>query len=338
MRGRAVLSPPGGLDSAGVRLTFLGTSAGTPTRARNVTAQAVQFDDGRLWLLDCGEATQHQLIRTGLRASRIDRLLITHLHGDHCYGLPGLLSLIAISGRTDPVELVGPPGIAELVRTVLRLSHNHLPYRLDLHELATSGVAERRGQWTWSAWPLRHRVPSFGYVLHEDLRPGRFHLERAQALGIPAGPLYRRLQDGHPVTLADGTTIVPSAVCEPPRPGRKLVLLGDTADSSAIADAGMDCDLLVHEATYDAGRPEKAIQWGHSTSAMAGRFAATVRARTLILTHFSGRFEDGDANGVTVPDLVREAAAECPGTRVLAAEDAWTHDLGSSDGADARTA
>jgi len=328
-----------GNDSAPVRLTFLGTSAGTPTRARNVTAQAIQFDDGRLWLLDCGEGTQHQFIRTGLRASRVDRVLITHLHGDHCYGLPGLLSLIAISGRTEPVELVGPPGVADLVRTVLRLSHNHLPYRLDLLELTTPGSAERRGTWTWSAWPLRHRVPCFGYVLHEDPRAGRFHLDRAQALGIPPGPLYRRLQDGHAVTLADGTAIAPDAVCEPPRPGRKLVLLGDTADSAAIAEAGADCDLLVHEATYDARRADKAIHWGHSTSAMAGRFAAALRAKTLILTHFSGRFEDGDAEGVTVPDLVREAAAECPGTRVLAAEDAWVHDIGAgSDGGDARTA
>ena len=321
-----------------MRLTFLGTSAGTPTRARIVTAQALQFDDGRLWLLDCGEGTQHQFIRTGLRASRIDRLLITHLHGDHCYGLPGLLSLMAISGRTDPVELVGPTGVAELVRTVLRLSYNHLPYRLDIHEVAAFGVAERRGTWTWSAWPLRHRVPSLGYVLQEDLRPGRFHLDRAQALGIPPGPLYRRLQDGHEVILADGRVIAPAAVCEPPRPGRKLVLLGDTADSSALAEAGRDCDLLVHEATYDAARTDKAVQWGHSTSAMAGRFAAALRARTLILTHFSGRFEDGDASGITVPDLVREAAAECPGTRVFAAEDTWAHDLGSGDPSDARTA
>lgn len=321
-----------------MRITFLGTSAGTPTRARNVTAQVLQFDDGRLWVLDCGEATQHQFIRTGLRASRVDRLLITHLHGDHCYGLPGLLSLMAISGRTDPVELVGPPGIAELVRTVLRLSHNHLPYRLELHELAAPGTAMRRGAWTWSAWPLRHRIPSFGYVLQEDPRPGRFHPERAQALGIPAGPLYRRLQDGHPVTLADGTVIEPAAVCEPPRPGRKLVLLGDTADSTAITQAGLDCDLLVHEATYDATRGDKALQWGHSTSVMAGRFAAALRARALILTHFSGRFEEGDSAGLTVDDLVREAAAECPGTRVFAAADTWTHDIASGSEPDARTA
>jgi ribonuclease Z len=318
-------------DAAGVRLTFLGTSAGTPTRARNVTGQALQFDDGRLWLLDCGEATQHQLIRTGLRASRIDRILVTHLHGDHCYGLPGVLSLAAISGRSEPVELVGPDGTAELVRTVLRLSHNHLPYRLDIRELGAGGTVEARGQWSWSAWPLRHRVPSFGYVLQEAPRPGRFHPDRAQALGIPAGPLYRRLQDGQAVTLADGRTIQPAAVCEPPRRGRKLVLLGDTADSRALADAGRDCDLLVHEATYDARREDKAIQWGHSTSTMAGRFAAELRARALVLTHFSGRFQDGDDDGVTVPDLVREAQAACPGTRVFAAEDGWTHEIGAGD-------
>lgn len=314
-------------DNMEVRLTFLGTSAGTPTKTRNVTGQLLQFDDGRQWLLDCGEGTQHQMLRAGFSAAKTDRILITHLHGDHCYGLFGMLSLIAIHGRVEPVEVIGPDGIAELLETVLRLSANQLGYRLDVLEVGTGGKPLARGAWTVSAWPLVHRVPSFGYVLQEAPRPGRFHPDQATALGIPAGPLYRRLQEGHEVVLGDGRRIEPLQVCDPPRRGRKLVLLGDTCDSSALAGEGAECDLLVHEATYDAGREDKAIQWGHSTTAMAGRFAAQLRAHTLVLTHLSSRYHDQDGDVPSVDDLRREAAAACPETRVLVADDLVTVEI-----------
>ena len=309
-----------------MKITFLGTSSGTPTRTRNVTAQVVAFDNGALWLLDCGEASQHQLMRAGLRAGRIERILITHLHGDHCYGLPGMLACMAIQERTDPVQIVGPSGLREMIETVLRLS-DHVPtFPIEWHQLPGDDRLDARSSWSVSAHPIRHRIACFGYVLQENPRPGRFHPERAAALGIPEGPLFGRLQGHQAVTLDDGRVIAPGQVCDPPRPGRKVVLLGDTQDASGISEAAQDCDLLVHEATYEASRTTKAEQWGHSTSAMAGAFARRVGARHLIITHFSSRYTDADATR-GVAQLLTEAQAECPGTVVHAADDLWSFTL-----------
>lgn len=309
-----------------MQLTFLGTSAGAPTRTRNVTSQALRFDDGGIWMLDCGEATQHQIARAGLRPRRIERILVTHLHGDHCYGLFGMLSSIAIHGRTEPVEVIGPQGLRELLETVLRLSQAQLGFPLILREIAAPGPVAQQGAWTVSAWPMVHRIPSWGYLLREAPRPGRFHPQLAIDLGVPKGPLWRRLQDGEDVELPGGRIVRPADVCEPRRPGRSLLLLGDTADASGALPAALDVDLVVHEATYDDGRGAQAQQWGHSTAGTAGRFAAAVRARALIITHFSARYDDASSPR-GVDDLVAEAQAQCPATRVLAARDLWTYDL-----------
>jgi ribonuclease Z len=313
-----------------VQLTFLGTSAGAPTRARNVTAQLLAFDDGRLWLLDCGEATQHQLAKAGARASRIERILLTHLHGDHCLGLCGMLAAMAIGGREDPVAVVGPTGVAELVSTTVRLTHTELPFRLDVAELAPGSPHQlgQAGGWRIAAHPLVHRVACFGYCLCEEPRTGRFHPERAAALGVAPGPDYGRLQRGEAVATATGATVRPEQVLSQPRPGRVVVLLGDTEDASAIVEAGQGCDLLVCETTYDAARGDQARAWGHSSTHMTGELAARMQARTLVITHFSARYTDpaaaGVADALSIDELVRETAARCPGTRVLAAADLWS--------------
>jgi ribonuclease Z len=217
-----------------------------------------------------------------------------------------------------------PVGVRELVETVIRLSDAQLPFPLVFHELpAAGGVLPHRAGWAVSAHPLVHRVPCLGYVLGEDPRPGRFHPERAVALGLPDGPLYRQLQLGETVLLADGREISPEAVCDPPRPGRKVVLLGDTSDASAIIPAGLGCDLLVCEATYDGSRQAKAVTWGHSTTLMTGELAARIRAKTLIITHFSSRYTD-TAKSQTVADLVAETRTACSETNVIAADEIMT--------------
>jgi ribonuclease Z len=311
-----------------VRITFLGTSSGTPTRTRNVTAQAVALASGGLVMLDCGEATQHQLMRAGLRSSRIERILITHLHGDHLYGLPGLLACMTIHERRDPVQLVGPLGVREFVATVLRLSETGLSFPLEIIEVTQESRLDPTSGVAISAYPIVHRVPCFGYCLQEAPRPGRFDPAKAAALRIPMGPLFGRLQAGEPIQLDNGIRVLPSQVCDPARPGRKIVLLGDTQDASGIATAAQGCDLLVREVTYDAERADKALQWGHSTSTMTGTFAAQIGARVLIITHFSSRYTDGAVtDGVTVPSLVTETARWCPHTRVLAADDLWSHEV-----------
>ncbi len=308
-----------------MRLIFLGTSAGAPTRQRNVTAQALQFDDGSLWLLDCGEATQHRLMQEGLIANRITRILITHLHGDHVLGLPGLLASIAIQGRQDPVHLIGPRGLRELIDTVLRLTDTRLGYPLELQELdaGTSSAVGSFDAITISAHPLVHRVPCLGYVLREGPRPGRFHPGRARHLGVPEGREWGQLQRGNTVTLLDGSLVQPAQVMDPPGPGRHLVLLGDTNDASAIVPAAQDCDLLVCEATFHSSRQAQALEWGHMTAQMTGQLAAACRARTLVLTHISARHADLQSE-VGVEDLRQEAASQCPDTIVLAAHDGWS--------------
>ena len=310
-----------------MKLTFLGTSAGTPTRDRNVTAQALSMDHGAIWLLDCGEATQHQFMRSGLKSGRCERILITHLHGDHVYGLPGMLSCIGIHGRTEPVEIIGPVGVHELLTVTLRLSEAHLPYPLRITEVTSAGQTfpELAG-WHLSAYPLSHRVRCWGYVLRENDRPGKFHPERASRIGVPEGPLYRKLQNGDGVRLADNRIILSSDVTDPPRPGRKLVLLGDTSDASGIAAAAHGCDLLVCEATYDGEREAKAREWGHSTTHMTGTFAKQIAAKTLIITHFSSRYTEADA-AMSVEKLIAETRTACPDTQVLAAADLWSHTI-----------
>lgn len=311
----------------GVRITFLGTASGTPSRTRNVTAQALTLDSGALWLLDAGEATQHQFMRAGLRASRIERILITHLHGDHSYGLPGILSCMTIHNRTEPVDIIGPKGVEEFVRSIVRLSDATLSFPIKFYEVEGGQPIDLPAcsGWRVRALPITHRIPCFGYLLTEDARPGRLHPDRLRTAGVPEGPLWGRLQHGETVVLADGRQVKASAVCDPERPGRRVVLLGDTCDARIVISEALGCDLLVCESTYDAQRMDKAIQWGHSTSVMTGRLAAEAQAKNLIITHFSARYTDDDHEGhLSVADLLRETSACCPGTKVFAADDLWS--------------
>jgi ribonuclease Z len=263
-------------------------------------------------------------MRAGLKPSHCDRILITHLHGDHCYGLPGLLSCLAIHGRTKPVSVVGPQGLREMLETILSISHAALPYQLDFTELPDAGgpIPALPG-WSVSAYPLVHRVTCLGYVLQEEALPGRFHPERARAARVPAGRAWSQLQSGLDVTLTDGTVVAATTICDPPRAGRKIVLLGDTNDATAIIEAGYGCDLLVCETTYAAAHQAKAIAWGHMTTTMAGSLAQNMATKRLIITHFSSRYSDIDNHGhaVSIANLVTETAAACPDIPVAAADE-----------------
>ncbi len=303
-----------------MRLRFLGTSAGTPTKRRNVTSQAVLFSHGGIWILDCGEGTQHRALELGVSGAKVERILITHLHGDHCLGLPGFLSWIAINGRTGPVEIIGPRGIRRLVETALEVTDALLPYVLTITEIDGPQDLPAHKGWAVRIRPITHRVPCYGYVLVEDDRPGKFHEDRARKLGVPSGPARAALLQGDLVRLKDGTIILPQDVADPPRRGRRIALLGDTCDPMGIADAARDCDLLVCEATYADDRQAKADEWGHMTAGATGAFARAIGARRLALTHFSSRYTDPRAN-VNVLHLVAQAEAACPGIPVVAAND-----------------
>ncbi|MCS6885928.1 MAG: ribonuclease Z [Acidobacteriota bacterium] len=273
-----------------MKLVMLGTSSGTPTKDRNVSALAVQFP-GRWLLFDCGEGTQYRLMQTMLKPGQLDAVYLTHLHGDHVYGLPGLLGTLSLQHREQPLVVYGPPGLRELLGAVLRYSYLKLSFELKLVEVE-SGLVSRGDGYSVFCSKLDHRVTDYGYCVVEDDKPGKFNLERAKQLGIPAGPLYRQLQLGYDVTLADGRLIRSSEVVGEKRPGRRLVYCTDTRPCSAAVELAYKANLLIHEATYADDMAHEARRRGHSTARQAARIAAEAGVRKLLITHFSPRYLD----------------------------------------------
>lgn len=276
----------------------LGTSSGKPTLKRNVSALAVARD-GEWLLFDCGEGTQTQIIRAGLSPSRLAAVFITHLHGDHFNGLAGLLSTMGMDRRERELTLVGPHGIGEYLNTLERLKVLFVNYPLrllefgkeDLEAGALTTLYETREYAVLTA-ALDHRVFALGYRVAEKTRPGRFHLDRALALGVPPGPLFGRLQSGETIQLDDGRVIRPGDVLGEPRAGKSVTYCLDTRPCAASIELAWQSDLLIHEATYTSELEEEARQYGHSTAAQAATTAKEAGARRLLLTHFSTRYAD----------------------------------------------
>ncbi len=300
-----------------MQVTFLGTSSGVPTRSRNVSAVALRLPQrAELWLFDCGEGTQHQFLRSPLRVSQLRRIFITHMHGDHVFGLPGLLASLGLSGHCDGVDLYGPDPLKDYLDGVLRTSSTRLSYPIRVHpvrEAAQSGAPLLDdGDLTVRVAPLTHRVPAFAYRVEQRPRPGRFDVEQARALEIPPGPIYADLKAGRTVTLEDGRIVEGSALCGPPQPGVSLVYCTDTLFSEAAVTLAKGADLLIHEATFAHGEADLAFQRQHSTSTMAAQTALAAGVKQLALTHLSPRYVAG--NAVTAEDLLQEAQAIFPAT------------------------
>jgi ribonuclease Z len=295
-----------------MELTFLGTGSAMPTRQRNVSAVVLRLPERReLWLFDCGEATQHRLLATPLRPPQIRRVFVTHLHGDHLYGLPGLLTTLSMLGVETPVDVHGPPGLKRFVDAALGVSQSWCTFELRVHELAPEGELAD-GDLTVRWLPLVHGVPCFGFRVAERERTGRFDVERATALGVPAGPAFGRLKDGGEVTLPDGRVVRGAELTGPAVPGRVVTVLGDTRPCDAGVELARGADLLVHEATFGESRRQMATERGHSTAAEAAGVAARAGARRLVLTHFSARYQLGGPE--TVETLLAEARAVFPAT------------------------
>lgn len=301
-----------------MELTFLGTSSGAPTRHRNVSGLALRLD-GTWDLFDCGEATQHQLLHTSLSLSKLRRVFISHLHGDHCFGLFGLLGSRSMDAASSPLSIYGPPGLRSMVETVLHLSSTHLTFPLDIHELDPAGgrVIELRDL-TVDALPLTHRVESFAWSIREADRSGRFDFDAARAAGVPDGPLFARLQRGETIELDDGARVRPGDVCGPARPGRRVVIAGDNSDPASLFERVGDVDLAVHEATYtESVLARTGDDHGHSTAARVATAAERYGVKSLVLTHFSARYRD-HGTGATIDDVRQEARQHFAGTLFLA--------------------
>ncbi|MBV8256413.1 MAG: ribonuclease Z [Actinobacteria bacterium] len=278
-------------------LVFLGTSASMPTAQRGPAAILLRRGGERL-LFDCGEGTQRQLQRSVVGLPELEEVFLTHYHADHVLGLPGMLKTFALRGREDTgLTVYGPRGLGDLFKH-LRPFLGRLPYPLDLVELAPGDELERH-EYRIQAFPLDHGVAGIGYALVEHERPGRFDVATADALGVPSGPQRGLLQHGESVTLDDGTVVTPDEVLGEARPGRKVVLAGDTAPSPQVVQAAEHADVLVHEATFAADEKDRARETMHSTAADAAEVARLAGVRLLALTHVSTRYFG--------PDLAREA-------------------------------
>lgn len=307
-----------------LKLTFLGTGAGSPSLTRNVSALALTWTQrGALWLFDAGEGTQQQVLRAPVRLSQLEHIYVTHLHGDHVFGLPGLLASRSSAQDIDtPVTLFGPPGLEEWLRTTLRLTLTGLRFPLQFVTLREGLVFEDDAR-TVHCRRLAHRVPCFGFVVREKPKPGTFDADAARAQGVSPGPVYGRLKAGGSVTLDDGRVIDGASLVGPPRPGRTLAILGDTGETPAALDLARGTDVLVHEATFLSDHAARAALVGHSTAAGAARVALEAGVGTLILTHVSARYESDGAS--RLEDLVAEARAVFPNT--LLARDFWEFSL-----------
>ncbi|MEB3359140.1 MAG: ribonuclease Z [Synechococcales bacterium] len=306
-----------------MQITFLGTSSGVPTRSRNVSSIALRLPQrSEVWLFDCGEGTQHQILRSDIKISQISRIFITHMHGDHIYGLMGLLASCGLAGNPSRIDVYGPPKLGDYLRAAGRYSQTHFSYPVKVHTVQPGLVFEDE-EFTVHCTELTHRVPAFGYRIAEKDRPGHFDVERAKALGIPPGPIYGRLKNGERIDLPDGRIINGADLCGPTQIGRKFIYCTDTIFCENAVELAQDADVLVHEATFSHRDAELAYQRLHSTSTMAAQVALAAQVRQLIMTHFSPRYAPG--NDITLDDLLAEAQAIFPNTRM--AHDFFVYDI-----------
>ncbi|MBX9929565.1 MAG: ribonuclease Z [Gemmatimonadaceae bacterium] len=289
---------------------FLGTSASRPTVERGVSSIAL-VREGETMLIDCGEGTQRQMMRWGI-SFNVGDILFTHFHTDHFLGVLGLLRTMTLQGRTEPMRIWGPKGAAAIMRRAEGLGVERLSFAMTVHEV-TPGVPIARKEYAILPFSVDHRnAMAVGYALIEETRLGRFDPEHARALGVPEGPLWGRIHKGEAVTLDDGRVITPADLVGPTRPGRRVVISGDTRPCAGTREASVEADLLVHEATFGDEEEARAKETGHSTAREAAQLAHEAGVRRLALTHFSARYSRDPS------DLDREARSVYAGPVTLA--------------------
>jgi ribonuclease Z len=245
-------------------------------------------------MFDCGEGVQRQMIKAKAGFHRKMKIFITHMHGDHVLGLPGLMQTMALLGREKRLEVYGPLGIKNFIQSIRETVQFALTFPIEIYEINDVGVVCKEDEYAVNATWANHVIPSLAYALVEKPRPGKFYPDKAQKLGVPEGPLWSRLQHGHTVKLPGGKVVKPEDVAGPPRPGRKIVYTGDTRPFEILAEFAAYADLLIHDATLDDFLVEKAEDDGHSTPSQAAETAKRAKVKQLILTHISARYDDTD--------------------------------------------
>ena len=301
-------------------LTFLGTSAARPTIERNVSSLSLQRE-GETLLFDAGEGTQRQMMRYGVSFALND-VFFTHFHADHFLGVIGLVRTLGLQGRTDPLRLYGPKGGKKVLDTALLLGVERAPFPVEIHELKPGDAIKRDG-YAIETFATEHGGGAIGYALRETDRKGRFDPEAARAAGVPEGPLWGQLQRGEPVQLADGRKLTADGIVGPKRPGRLVVITGDTRPCATVVDAAAGADLLVHEATFGEEEKDRAKETQHSTAKEAAQVALAAKVRQLVLNHVSARYS------ISAEELVKEAKEIFP--EVSVARDGMVVDVGFRD-------
>ncbi|WP_404452936.1 ribonuclease Z [Virgibacillus necropolis] len=295
-----------------MELIFLGTGSGVPSKERNVSSLALTLlqEQNSIWLFDCGESTQHQILRTSIRPRKINKIFITHLHGDHLFGLPGLLSSRSFQGGDDLLTIYGPEGIKEYVETSLRVSGTHLTYPLSIIELSEGKLFEDD---TFKVYckKLHHGIPSYGFRIEEKDKPGELLVEKLKEKGIHPGPIYQQIKEQETSVLPNGDSISRADFLGPNKKGRTISILGDTRFTENNREFVSESDVLVHEATFNHASEQLAEQYFHSTTTQAANLAKNGSVQKLVLTHISSRYQKKDYQ-----DLVQEARAIFPNTEL----------------------
>ncbi len=273
-----------------MQLVFLGTSSAAPTAERGLSSIAL-MRGSELILFDAGEGMQRNFIKAGLGMNRKMKIFITHMHGDHCVGLLGLLQTMGLQGRERNIDIYGEPRLEEFLRENMRIINFGLTFDVTVHKIMNEGLVVRESDYQISCCEALHSTPSFAYCLEEFNRPGFFNVEEAKRLGVPEGKLYSKLQHGEDI-IYQGKTIRASQVVGLPRKGRKIGISGDTRPTDKLANFFRECDVLVFESTYSKDKQQKAIENMHSTAAEAAMLARKAKITKLFLTHFSARYDE----------------------------------------------
>jgi ribonuclease Z len=267
-----------------MEIIFLGTGGSIPTKRRNLPSVVVKRKD-EILMFDCGEGTQKQMLLSKIGINKKMKVLISHFHGDHVLGLPGLIQTMSLLGRNKELEIYGPLGIEDFLESISKTVQFNLNYSIKVNSIDEGKILEAN-EYEIFAKQANHGIPCFAFALIEKAKPGRFYPEKARALGIPEGPLWKKLQTGEDIVFK-GTIVKSNQVVGPPRKGLKIVYALDTRPCEAILELARDADVLMHDSTFGNDMVEKANEYGHSTSSQAANIAKAANVKKLVLLHIS---------------------------------------------------
>jgi ribonuclease Z len=302
-----------------MEIIFLGTSSGMPTKTRNVSAIAIKYSNSKSWyLVDCGEGTQHQILATKLSMNNLDAVFITHAHGDHCYGLPGLLASAAMQGRTRTLKIIAPVAISDFLHAIINTTQLTLSYEIEFIGVESLTATLRIGNFLINTVELSHRVQCYAYSFTECQVDAKLNTEKLIADGIDADPIWGILQDGKNVRLDNGRLLIISDYTISGHSPRKIVIGGDNDNPNLLTKSCLQANLLIHEATYTHDIAKQLKHHKHSSAHLVSKFANEIGVPNLILTHFSARYQKGVNSGLSIMDIENEAKSAYNGKLFLA--------------------